>query len=184
MKPTTKPPGAPAWSVPVAAADIPETGRRLDLVADETIRQAIVKTAGLAALPRLEAQFDLIRHGADGLQVAGRVAATVVQHCVVTLEPLQSEIEEAIDLVFVPHPEPVSEPAGLQSADAGDPPELLRDGAIDLGAIATEFLLLGLDPYPRAPGAVFDAPVAKDDPSSHPFAALAALKKPDDRNQG
>lgn len=183
MKQPAKPAAAPAWSVPVAAGDIPETGRRLDLVADETIRQAIVKTAGLAALPRLEAQFDLTRLGADGLQVAGRVAATVVQHCVVTLEPIQSEIDETVDLVFLPEPEPASAPAGLQSPDADEPPEPLRDGAVDLGAIATEFLLLGLDPYPRKPGAVFDALVA-DDPSSHPFAALAALKKPGDQNQG
>jgi len=186
MKPTTsaKPPATPVWSVPVAAADIREIGRRLDLVADETTRQAIVKTAGLAALPRLEAQFDLTPHGADGLRVAGRVAATVVQHCVVTLEPIESEIEEAVDLVFLPHPEPAAEAAGLQSSEADEPPEPLRNGEVDLGAIATEFLLLGLDPYPRKPGAAFDAPVAEDDPSSHPFAALAALKKPGDQNQG
>jgi uncharacterized metal-binding protein YceD (DUF177 family) len=183
MKPTTsaKPP-TPAWSVPVTAADVPETGRRLDLVADEPIRQAIVTTAGLAALPRLEAEFDLTRHGADGLHVAGRVAATVVQHCVVTLEPIESEIDETVDLVFVPQPEPAAEAAGQQSPDAAEPPESLRDGAVDLGAIATEFLLLGIDPYPRKPGAVFDAPVAEDDPSSHPFAALAALKKPGNQN--
>jgi uncharacterized metal-binding protein YceD (DUF177 family) len=184
MKPTTKPPNAPAWSAPVAAADVPEPGRRLDLVADEPIRQAIVKTAGLAALPRLEAQFDLTRLGADGLHVAGRVTATVVQHCVVTLEPIETEIEEAVDLVFVPQPEAAADTAGPQPPDAGDPPDLLRDGAVDLGAIATEFLLLGMDPYPRKPGATFDAPVVEDDPSSHPFAALAALKKPGDRNQG
>ena len=60
--------------------------------------------------------------------------------------------------------------------DAEDPPEMLRDGAVDLGAVAIEFLLLGIDPYPRKPGAVFDAPPAGD-PVSHPFAALAALKK-------
>jgi len=188
MKPTTKPPATPAlsasktWSVPVAATDIPETGRRLDLVADETIRQAIVKTAGLAALPRLEAQFDLTRHGPDGLHVAGRVIATVVQHCVVTLDPIESGIDEAIDVVFLPQPDPAAEVAG--SPDANEPPELLRDGAVDLGAIATEFLLLGVDPYPRKPDAVFEAPVAEDDPSSHPFAALAALKKPGNPNQG
>jgi hypothetical protein len=39
-----------------------------------------------------------------------------------------------------------------------------------------EFLILGIDPYPRKPDAVFDAPVVGD-PKSHPFAALAALKK-------
>ena len=50
------------------------------------------------------------------------------------------------------------------------------DGTIDLGAIATEFLILGIDPYPRKPGIVFDAP-RTGEASGHPFAALAALKK-------
>ena len=36
-------------------------------------------------------------------------------------------------------------------------PEPLHDGAVDLGAVATEFLLLGIDPYPRKPDAVFEA---------------------------
>ena len=66
----------------------------------------------------------------------------------------------------------------VQALETDDPPEAIRDGVIDLGAVATEFLLLGLDPYPRKPGAVFDAPPAGD-PKSHPFAALAALKKDD-----
>ena len=46
---------------------------------------------------------------------------------------------------------------------------------LDLGAIATEFLILGIDPYPRKAGVEFAPPaVENDDP--HPFAALAALK--------
>jgi hypothetical protein len=39
-----------------------------------------------------------------------------------------------------------------------------------------EFLLLGIDPYPRKAGAEF-APVKADDGSAKPFAALEALKK-------
>ena len=58
-----------------------------------------------------------------------------------------------------------------------DGPEPLTGGVIDLGVIATEFLILAIDPYPRKPGAVFEAPDAPDD-SDQPFAALAALKKP------
>ena len=166
----------PFWSVPIAVDEIPETGRRVDLAADARTREAIAKAAGLAALPRLEATFDLTRLGADGLRVSGRVSATVVQNCVVTLEPLESEIDEAIDLMFVPHVEAAPDPSGLLPVDAGDPPEPLREGVADLGAVAAEFLLLGIDPYPRKPGAVFDAPPAGD-PKSHPFAALAVLKK-------
>jgi uncharacterized metal-binding protein YceD (DUF177 family) len=180
MSKTSKPPAAPAWSAPIAAGDIPETGRRIDLVADETIRQSLVETAGLAALPRLEASFDVTRQG-DGLHVTGRVIAMVVQNCVVTLEPVESSVDEVIDLTFLPDAEPPAEVAG--TADADDPPEPLRNGVVDLGAIATEFLLLGIDPYPRKPDAVFDLPPA-DDPSSHPFAALAALKKPGAPDQG
>jgi hypothetical protein len=47
---------------------------------------------------------------------------------------------------------------------------------VDLGAIAVEFLILGIDPYPRKPGVAFEPPAAEDE-SEHPFAALAALKK-------
>jgi hypothetical protein len=37
-----------------------------------------------------------------GCALVGRVSATVVQNCVVTLEPIESEIDEAVDLVFLP----------------------------------------------------------------------------------
>jgi hypothetical protein len=49
-------------------------------------------------------------------------------------------------------------------------------GAVDLGALATEFLILGVDPYPRAPGAVFEQP-RKPTPESGPFADLAPLAR-------
>jgi uncharacterized metal-binding protein YceD (DUF177 family) len=180
--PTGKPPAVPAWSVPVVVADIPDTGRRLNLVADEPTRQAVAKIAALAALPRLEAEFDLTRHG-DGVRVTGHVTATVVQNCVVTLDPVESSIDETVDLEFQPQDATAPGAAGLQSLEADEAPEPLRDGLVDLGAVAVEFLILGIDPYPRSPGAVFDAPAAED-PSSHPFAALAALKSGGDRNQG
>jgi uncharacterized metal-binding protein YceD (DUF177 family) len=166
-----------AWSFPVAIGQVPESGRRVDMIADAGTRAAIAKTAKLAALPHLEAGFDLTRHGADGLRVTGRVQAAVVQHCVVTLEPIESTVDETIDLLFLPDSPVASEVvvAGLQAVEGEDPPETLQDGMVDLGAVATEFLLLGLDPYPRKPDAVFEAP-ATGDPAGNPFAVLAALK--------
>src|SRR6202795_2540394 len=94
---------APApWQVPVAIEDVAETGRHFDLIADNDVRAAVARLVGLRDLPRLEANFDVTRHGADGLRVSGRVSATVGQNCVVTLEPLVNEVEEHIDLVFMP----------------------------------------------------------------------------------
>ncbi len=164
------------WSVQLALSQVPESGRHLDIVADARTRAAIAKLAGLAALPRLEASFDVALHGRGGLHVLGRVTATVGQTCVVTLEPIENEIDEAIDLVFTPA-SPLSADGG-EAIDvlADDAPEPLVGGTVDLGAIATEFLILGIDPYPRKPDAVFEPPAAEPD-SGRPFAALAALKK-------
>jgi hypothetical protein len=167
-------PGRP-WSVPLALGDVPEGGRHLDLVADSKTRAAVAEHAGLAALPRLEGSFDVAPHGRGGLRVIGRVSATVGQTCVVTLEPLENEIEEGIDLVFMPaDASPLV--GGAEVKTPADATETLIGDAVDLGAIATEFLVLGLDPYPRKPNAVFQPSKIGED-SAHPFAALASLKK-------
>jgi hypothetical protein len=181
-KPAGKQPAAAAvdlpWSLPVVAAEVPETGRHVELAPDEATRQAIAKVADVVALPRLKATFDLTRLGAEGLRVEGRVLATVVQNCVVTLEPIESEIDEAVDLVFRPEAGelPGASAEEVEALDTEEPPETLVGGAVDLGTLAAEFLILGIDPYPRKEDAVFDAPPAGD-PASHPFAALVALKK-------
>jgi uncharacterized metal-binding protein YceD (DUF177 family) len=169
------------WSVPVSIHDIPEAGRRLVLAADETARTAIAKAADLSTVSRLEAIFDVTRHGSGGLHVVGHVSATVEQICVVTLDPLENEINEAVDLTFVPAPMPAAGEGTpkrvleVASDEAGEVEPLVNQ-TVDLGAVATEFLLLGLDPYPRKPEAVFQAPPAKDH-AEHPFAALASLRK-------
>jgi uncharacterized metal-binding protein YceD (DUF177 family) len=175
---------APApWQVPVAIEDVAESGRHFDLVADNDVRAAVARVVGLRDLPRLAANFDVTRHGADGLRVSGRVSATVGQNCVVTLELLANEVEEDIDLLFAPRP-PGERKAGENEAveeaserpqRSWNGPEPLIGGVVDLGALATEFLILGLDPYPRKPGAVFELPQdVEADPG--PFAALAGLK--------
>ena len=86
-------------------------------------------------------------------------SATVGQDCVVTLEPIENEVEEA--------DRPGVRPGGgaghrHEEGDAGridavDAPEPLIGGSVDLGAIATEFLILGIDPYPRKAGAAIRA---------------------------
>jgi Large ribosomal RNA subunit accumulation protein YceD len=169
------------WSFPVRRDDVPETGLHVDLVADQPTRAAVADVAGVRALPRLEATFDVTRQG-GGLKVTGEVAATVEQTCVVTLEPMTSEVREPIDLAYMPpRAGEETEPAEDEiDPGAEDDPETLVDGVADLGAVATEFLLLGIDPYPRKPGAVFEAPKSED-AGTHPFAALAALKKASDK---
>lgn len=168
--------GGSPWAVPVALDDIPEAGLHLEIEASPEIRAALAALAEVNEVLALSASFDLTRAGA-GVHVSGRVHARVGQTCVVTLEPIENVIDEPVDVQFVP---------GADAAEAGhvveaededeEPPEPLVDGKVDIGALATEFLLLGIDPYPRKPGAEFAPPQAKD-AGDHPFAGLEALKK-------
>lgn len=171
------------WQVPVIVADIPEDGQSFNLEADAETRAAIAETAGLRDLPQLVARFDLTHQGAGGLHVVGHVSATAGQTCVVTLEPLLNPVEEDVDMLLMPQtdiPRPLADterqsahpPAGAKWSD----PEPLVGGIVDLGALATEFLILGLDPYPRKPGAVFEPP-RESAPDGGPFAALAGWAK-------
>jgi uncharacterized metal-binding protein YceD (DUF177 family) len=166
----------PRWHVPVRLDDVPESGQRLDVVADPQLREAIAAMAGLRELPRLEATVDITRSG-SGLRATGNVSATVGQICVITLEPMTSEVEEAFEVVFAPAPAPgVAAPAGGPAGVADEPAEPIIDGVADLGGVLTEFLLLGIDSYPRKPGAVFTRP-GDADAGPGPFAALAKLKR-------
>lgn len=165
------------WSVPVALAEIPESGRRYDLAADEATRAQVAQLAGLRSLPRLRATFELALQGSGGLRVEGEVSATVGQDCVVTLDPFDNEVKEEINLVFAPSRARAADADGeAGDIDPGEPEPLAGD-SIDLGALAVEFLILGIDPYPRKPDAKFEPPAAEEDAAAHPFAALAALKK-------
>lgn len=182
-KPQSKP--GPAvqdlWSVPFAVADLSETGTHRDIEADAETRARIAAAAGLRDISRLVASFDLKPLSGERVHVLGTVSATVGQTCVVTLEPLDSPIAEPVDLIFSPdaaepEPEPESEDPNRHGSWEVDPPEPIVNGVIDLGAVAVEFVVLGINPYPRKEGAELAAPVEKADPATHPFAALARLK--------
>ncbi len=113
--------------------------------------------------------------------MTGQVRARIGQTCVVTLEPMESDIDEPIDMIFAP-PEQIPELSDLvddaaeSDEDIPDPPEPIENGIIDLGRVATDALYLAVDPYPRKPDAVFEPLVEAADPEDHPFAALKALK--------
>ncbi len=166
----------PLWSVPVPVADIPESGRHIDLTADPATCEAIARAAGVVNLSALQAEFDLAPVARDGVRVLGRVTAAVLQNCVVTLEPVTGQIDEQIDMTFVP-PDAGAPPEDVAlGLTEEDPPEVLENRVVDLGALAAEFVILGIDPYPRKAGSNFEAPAADEAPAANPFAALAVLK--------
>jgi uncharacterized metal-binding protein YceD (DUF177 family) len=179
---------ADPWRAYVPVAQIPDTGLHRDIEADLAARQAMAEAAGLREVSSARGSFDLKHRSGGQIHVTGRVQAKLGQTCVVTLDPIESEIDEPIDLIFAPAGRSVAQvDAGDDSndgeTDIDDSPEQIVDGVIDLGRLATDVLFLAIDPYPRKAGAVFEPQVIAADPEDHPFAALKALKAdPDTRN--
>jgi uncharacterized metal-binding protein YceD (DUF177 family) len=172
---------ADPWSVPIAVEQIPDTGLHRDIEADRAARDAMAELAGVREILSASASIDVTPHSGGRFHVTGRVRARVGQTCVVTLDPIENDIDEPIDLIFAP-PEQIPALADLvddaddSEAEIPDPPEPIENGVINLGRLATDALFLAIDPYPRKPDAVFEPLVAASDPEDHPFAALKALQ--------
>src|SRR5437764_6977688 len=128
------------WSATIRLDEIAETGRHVELEASEEVRAALAKPAGVDAIERLVARFDLTPRGRDRLYVSGEVSGTVRQTCVVTLDPVTNEIDEPIDIDFAPPREPRENAAeiDIDAASPNDEVEPLIANAVDLGLLATE----------------------------------------------
>jgi uncharacterized metal-binding protein YceD (DUF177 family) len=172
---------ADPWRHQVLVAQIPDTGLHREIEADAAARAAMAELAEVREIPAARASFDVTLRRDGRVRVTGRLQAVVGQTCVVTLEPMETDIDEMIDLEFAP-PDQIPELSALvEEADESgeeipDPPEPINNGMIDLGRVATDALFLAIDPYPRKPGAVFEPRVEVIDPEDHPFAALKAIK--------
>jgi uncharacterized metal-binding protein YceD (DUF177 family) len=177
------------WRAFVSVAQIPERGLHREIEADQATRVAMAHAAGLRELQSARATFDLTPRSGGRVHVSGRMQARVGQTCVVTLEPLETEIDEEVDLIFAPSEqipdfdEPVEEDE-KSAIEMTDAPEPIENGIIDLGQLAMDMLYLAIDPYPRKPGAVFEPQVTVADPEDHPFAALKALQTTPRKGRG
>jgi uncharacterized metal-binding protein YceD (DUF177 family) len=138
---------------------------------------------GVLAVRALGFEAEVAPWGPGGWRVTGRVRAGLTQTCVVTLEPVDTELDEPFERFFAP-PRRLEEAQALLDDDAEEEAEALGP-AIDLGEIAAETAALGLDPYPRRADAAFEGRVQGPpdaepltDEAARPFARLSALKRP------
>jgi uncharacterized protein DUF177 involved in 23S rRNA accumulation len=175
-------PDTDPWRSPVTVAQVPDTGLHREIEASAREREAMAAVAGLREISSAHGSFDVTPMSGGRFYVAGRVRARIGQTCVVTLDPIENDIDEEIDLIFAPEAEIrqladlVEEGQDSEDVEVAEQPEPIINGVIDLGRLATDALFLAVDPYPRKPGAVFEAQVTAPDPEDHPFAALKALQ--------
>jgi uncharacterized metal-binding protein YceD (DUF177 family) len=169
---------APEFSCEIDARRPPASVVRLDAGPEE--RAALARRFGLVSVARLEAEVALQAQG-DAVSARGRLQAEIVQSCAVSGEDLPMAIDEPLELRFVPE-RPID--ADELELDEGELNEIPYAGdSFDLGEAVAQTLGLAIDPFavgPQAEQARKEAGILDEDSaSSGPFAALAALKKPD-----
>ena len=164
-------------------------GVKRTLAPDSAMRARIARALDLAALDAFEAEVLLEPnpdHGASaikggGWRLSGRVTASAVQTCGISLEPLPVEIDQRFSVDLVEQAPEVPEDEEIEVSVDDDFPDVIEDGRIDLGQYAVEQLVLTLDPFPRKLGAEFVQP---DEPAEiSPFAVLKAFKPKNDGSE-
>lgn len=182
---TVHAPPVPEFSRPMNVESIGAVATRLDIRADAEERAKLARRFGLVQLDSLAATVNLERSEAGNVLLSGRLKAEVVQTCVVTLDPVRARLDASFARVFARSPradEEITDEIFLDP-EADEPPEPLDGDIVDVGEVVAETLGLEIDPFPRAPGAVFaqaaEAPSeTEENPTiSGPFAALAKLKE-------
>lgn len=155
----------------------PRSPTELTLEPDAGQRAAIAAELDLLDLPalRMAASIFPAPHGA--WELTGRLTARVVQPCGVTLNPVETALDEEIRRVWTPYATtPEGEEVEMPDADV----EPLGQ-SIDAGAVMIEALSLALPEYPRSPEVELDPPAEaageaeEGEETRKPFSGLADL---------
>jgi len=142
---------------------------------------AIADILSAVSVEKMRISGALIPTGAKDWDLKATVGASVVQTCVVTLQPVRTRIDVPVTLSYVADYCTDSEDSVTEmTVDETIEP---LENEIDLATIAIEAVALALPDYPRAPNArlethVFSAPCTTpmSDMDAKPFASLAKLK--------
>ena len=140
----------PEFSRPERLDTIGERERIVEIAATEDERAALAKRFALLSITRLNARLGIKRTD-SGIVVKGRVTGAAVQACSVTDEPLDTQIDEPVALLFVD--QLVSEGDEVELSDDALDTVAIKGGTIDLGEAAADTLALAIDPFPRGPNA-------------------------------
>ena len=166
----------------VDVAHLPATGLEVAVQADEAQRRELAQSYDLPGVNNLAATATLVPGRRGSLVVEGRITAAIVQSCVVSLVPVDQQIDEPFSIRFVPADSPDAPQVRANAEvvidpEAPDPPEIIAGGEIDVGALVEELFALAIDPYPRAPDAALPADLASPPESGgeSPFAVLARV---------
>lgn len=151
-----------------------------DLRPDAEALASLAASFGVEDLRKVRFSGEIRACGRRDWELTAMLGATVGQTCVVTLEPMNTRIDEKIHRTFLADlTTPEGEEVEMPEDDTIEP----LGSEIDVFSVMTEALALMIPDFPRKEGAVLGEAVFAEpgvspmrDEDTKPFAGLAALK--------
>lgn len=184
----------PGWSYKINVEDI-EAGKpvELEISPNESEKLALKERLSISSVNELSASLVIRRvQAGKTIHVKGTITANITQQCVVSMDPVISDINEEFEAWFAEDDAPVSINKAKQDLmikrgqselpilDEADDPEIITDGAIDLGDQVAQFLSLNINPYVHAEGVEYELgdeeQISAGEGKENPFAALKDWK--------
>ncbi|WP_417250724.1 YceD family protein [Celeribacter sp.] len=177
--------GLNKWGATLRLGDLsPARTHAFSIEADAQAMAAIADELELSSVKKLRFEGTLVAAGKRDWRLEGMLGATVVQPCVVTLDPVTTRIDSPVGRTYLAD---FTDPA---EATAEEEVEMPEDDTVEplpatlsLSAVAIEALALAVPAYPRAEGAELGelrvTEPGKDpmsDEDVKPFAGLKALR--------
>ncbi len=175
---------SPLDRLEVDVSRVPEKGRIIKFRASENECLALLQHFSLVAVDFLVAELQLTRWRRKGAALRGTVTAKISQRCVISLEPVDQQIEEEINILYVEEGSPFAKQPSDASGElvldpeGNDLPETLSSDVIRIDEVILEALALAIDPYPRLRGVELSAEfISSDGDNDRPASPFAVLDK-------
>ncbi|MEW7007594.1 MULTISPECIES: YceD family protein [unclassified Lentilitoribacter] len=174
------------FTFPVKVGHVSSNPISITIEADGKELEGLAKFWKVIGVTSLKADVKLSRWKRDGVRVSGHFEGKLIQDCVVSLKPINTEINDDFVAFYVPETSKLARQDNIQNGeliidvDGPDIPDTFSGNTIDVAAVVSEFAAMAIDPYPRDPEAEIDQKFQsgsiEDDAPPSPFAALAAIK--------
>lgn len=162
-------------------ADLPQnTPTPFDLRPGAAELAALAQELGVNSLRKMRFTGQVSALGKRDWKLKGVLGATVIQDCVVTLEPVTTRIDRPVEITYLSAMEmPEEAEAEMPEDDSSEP----LGSHIDPHAVMIEALALDIPDYPRKEDAALESAnftepgrEAMTDEDTKPFAGLANLR--------
>lgn len=180
------------WSFPINSDDIGTKESRYNIEADENQKREIAKLYDIVSVKSLSSEIRIKREqGGRVIYVKGLLKSKIIQACIITAKPIESEINQEFEAWYADPNQAVSinkarneiklksGASEIEILDEKDDPEAIIDGKIDIADLVMQYFSLSINPYPRSVEPAPEENIKKTKPSEcrkKPFEALKNWK--------